>query len=126
MRKIGATLAVLLLSACGSGGAPRSNTSPAPPHENEGFGHTMIEEVTPLPAGGAYATTITGEVWYLSGIEAVRVKEVPHLSSATAAQPPNGNTAFLLASWTVEKHRVRAAKRELEATAESGGAASEE
>lgn len=125
MRRIGATAVIFMLSACGPGRAPEAKPSPAAPRQSETFGDAMIQEITPLAAGGAYAVAITGEVWYLSGGEAVRVKETPRLSPVVAP-PLKGNEAFLFASLGTERRKAQVAKAKLGESTESRGPTSEQ
>jgi hypothetical protein len=71
---------------------------------------TMIREVTALPDGGAYAHGFAGEVWYLRGAEAVRVKEVSALSPTPVSAHESDRQRWLWSQVEHERHRRRDAE----------------
>ena len=84
---------------------------------------TFINDVVPLPDGGAYAIAGDGGLWYLRGPEAVRVKDVERLTALpSSVQPTVERWALTLAAH--ERSGRRKAERQI-ADAEAAEAEAE-
>ena len=75
------------------------------------FDHAVITEIVPTVDGGAYAVSDNGDVWFLRGPEATRVKEVPSLSQVPTAALSTKTESWLWARLAQERHRRHADQR---------------
>jgi hypothetical protein len=71
-------LLLLSIQACNSNGSKKEATKQPAPEKS--FSEATFLDITPLADGGAYASDLTGGLWYLRAGEAVKVREVNQLS----------------------------------------------
>ncbi|MGA9364883.1 MAG: hypothetical protein WBW16_11025 [Bacteroidota bacterium] len=70
---------MLSLQACGSNESKKETSKEQA--QRKSFSEATFLDITPLADGGAYAYGLGGDLWYLRGSEAVKVKEVSQLST---------------------------------------------
>lgn len=71
-------VAALLLAACEQpNDSKRSEDKRDASDQSKGFTALLSPEITPDVNGGAYASSLRGEIWYVHGDKAARVKGLP-------------------------------------------------
>lgn len=109
LRRAAITLAGVGVLACSQ---PRTNAT-----DQRGvapsIGDAAINDIVPLPDGGAYAFAADKGIWYVRGSEAVRVKEVASftLLPTNSSTPPSSR--WLQASVVHQRRARRKAEKQL-------------